>query len=55
MDELSELYYLAAFAKRNDLIEWFNKYYRTFGYTDEELVQPDKGTDELLDTPEVDM
>ena len=55
MDELSELYYLAAFMKRNDLIEWFNKYYRTFGYTDEELVQPDKGTNELLDTPEVEM
>ena len=55
MDSLSELYYLAAFAKRNDLIEWFNKYYRTFGYTDEELIKPGEDVNEILDSPEVDI
>ena len=53
MDSLSELYYLAAFAKRNDIIEWFNKYYRTFGYTDEELIKPGEDVNEILDSPEV--
>ena len=55
MDSLTELYYLAAFTKRNDLIEWFNKYYRSFGYTDEELIKPGENINEILDTPEVQM
>ena len=53
MDSLSELYYLAAYAKRSDIISWFNEYYRSFGYTDEELIQPDKGTDEIIGSPEI--
>ena len=55
MDSLTELYYLAAFTKRNDLIEWFNKYYRTFGYTDEELIKPGEDVNEIMDSPEVHM
>ena len=55
MDSLTELYYLTAFTKRNDLIEWFNKYYRSFGYTDEELIKPGENINEILDTPEVQM
>ena len=55
MDSLTELYYLAAFTKRNDLIEWFNKYYRTFGYTDEELIKPGEDVNEIIDSPEVHM
>ena len=55
MDSLTELYYLAAFTKRNDLIEWFNKYYRTFGYTDEELIKPGENVNEIMDSPEVHM
>ncbi len=53
MDSLSELYYLAAFAKRDDLIKWFNEYYRSFGYTDDELIKPGEGINELLESPEV--
>ncbi len=55
MDSLSELYYLAAFTKRDDIIKWFNEYYRTFGYTDEELIKPGEGTNEIVDSPEVTM
>jgi hypothetical protein len=55
MDSLSELYYLAGFTKRNDIIMWLNDYYRTFGYTDEELISPTQGVDERLDSPKVDM
>jgi hypothetical protein len=55
MDSLTELYYLAAFTKRNDLTEWFNKYYRTFGYTDEELIKPGEDVNEIMDSPEVHM
>ena len=53
MDSLSELYYLAAFTKRNDIIKWLNDYYRTFGYTDEELIKPGEDVNEILDSPEV--
>ena len=53
MDSLSELYYLAAFTKRNDIVKWFNEYYRTFGYTDEELIKPGEDVNEIPDSPEV--
>ena len=44
---------MAAFAKRDDLIKWFNEYYRSFGYTDDELIKPGEGINELLESPEV--
>jgi hypothetical protein len=55
MDSLSELYYLAGFAKRNDIIMWLNDYYRSFGYTDEELLSPTEGANEILSSPEVEL
>ena len=55
MDSLSELYYLAAFAKRSDIIKWLNEYYRSFGYTDEELIKPGENVSEILDSPEVEI
>jgi hypothetical protein len=53
MDSLSELYYLAAFAKRDDIVKWLNEYYRTFGYSDEELVLPGTDPAKLIDSPEI--
>ncbi len=55
MDSLSELYYLAAYAQRDDLVRFFNDYYRTFGYTDDELIQPGTDASEIIDSPKVDM
>ena len=55
MDSLSELYYLAAYAQRDDLVRFFNDYYRTFGYTDEELIIPGTDASEIMDSPTVDM
>ena len=55
MDSLSELYYLAAFAKRNDILKWLNDYYRTFGYTDQELIMPGQDVGEIMDSPAVQM
>ncbi len=51
MDSLSELYYLAAYAQRDDIVRELNDYYRTFGYTDEELIIPGTDADELMDKP----
>ena len=51
MDSLSELYYLAAYAQRDDIVRELNDYYRTFGYTDEELIIPGTDSEELMDKP----
>ena len=51
MDSLTELYYIAGYAKRSELIKYFNDYLRTFGYTDEELIQPDVKDGEMMDAP----
>ena len=51
MDILTELYYIAGYAKRNELIRQFNDYLRTFGYTDDELIQPDAEEGEIMDKP----
>ncbi|MBR6662544.1 MAG: DUF2723 domain-containing protein, partial [Alistipes sp.] len=51
MDSLTELYYIAGYAKRSELIKFFNDYLRTFGYTDEELIQPDVKDGEMMDAP----
>ena len=53
MDSLSELYYLAAYSQRDELLKFFNDYYRTFGYTDEELVLPGTDPAKLIDSPEI--
>ena len=49
MDSLFELYYLAAYAQRDDIVRSLNDYLRTFGYTDDELIQPGSDPDELMD------
>ncbi len=41
LDELEQIYYVAAYANRPEVIKWFNSYYRTLGATDEELIQVD--------------
>ena len=51
LDSLYELYYLAAYARRDDLVKYFNEYFRTFGYTDEELIQPGTDAGDLMDAP----
>ncbi|MBE6214037.1 MAG: DUF2723 domain-containing protein [Rikenellaceae bacterium] len=51
MDSLSELYYMAAYAQRDDIVRELNDYYRTFGYTDEELIIPGQDSEELMDRP----
>ena len=55
LDSLYELYYLAAYAQRDDLVRYFNEYFRTFGYTEDELIQPGTDSGELMDAPVVDM
>ena len=51
MDSLTELYYIAGYAKRNDLIRYFNDYLRLFGYTEEELIQPEDEEAKPMDAP----
>ncbi len=41
MDELSQLYYLAAYADRQDVVRSINEYYRSLGATDEDLILTD--------------
>jgi len=36
-------------------VRFFNDYYRTFGYTDEELIIPGTDASEIMDSPTVDM
>ena len=55
MDSLQELYFLAAYSGRDDIVRELNDYYRTFGYTDEELIIPGSDADELMDAPVVEM
>jgi hypothetical protein len=43
------LYYLAAYAQRDEIVRSLNDYLKTFGYTDEELIQPGSEPDELMD------
>jgi hypothetical protein len=54
MDSLMELYYLAAYAQRDDILSFMNDYLRTFGYTDDELIMPGTAPSEMLDIPAVD-
>ncbi|MBQ5719035.1 MAG: hypothetical protein IIV65_00625 [Alistipes sp.] len=54
MDSLMELYYLAAYAQRDDILLFMNDYLRTFGYTDDELIMPGTAPSEMLDIPAVD-
>ena len=42
LDELSQLYYLAAYADRTDVVKSFNDYYRTFGAEDKDLILTDE-------------
>ncbi len=52
LDELEQIYYVAAYANRPDILKWFNDYYRTLGATDEELIQiGDLGSEGSLTTP----
>ena len=55
MDSLFELYYLAAYAQRDDIVRSLNDYLRTFGYTDDELIQPGSDPDELMDGSPLEM
>ena len=55
MDSLMELYYLAAYAQRDEIVIAINDYLRTFGYTDEELIQPGTDPTEMMDVPLVEM
>ena len=55
MDSLMELYYLAAYAQRAEIVGAMNDYLRTFGYTDEELIQPGTDPAEMIDASTIDM
>ena len=55
MDSLMELYYLAAYAQRAEIVGAVNDYLRTFGYTDEELIQPGTDPAEMIDASTIDM
>ena len=55
LDSLFELYYLAAYAQRDEIVRSLNDYLKTFGYTDEELIQPGSEPDELMDGLPLDM
>ena len=55
MDSLMELYYLAAYAQRDEIVIAINDYLRTFGYTDEELIQPGTDPTEMMDAPLMEM
>lgn len=55
MDSLMELYYLAAYAQRDDIVTAMNDYLRTFGYTDDELIQPGSDPAEMMDAPMIDV
>ena len=50
LDELERLYYLAAYYNREDVVYGINKYYRTLGATDDELIltQREKDSIELV-------
>ena len=54
MSSLFELYYLAAYAQRNDIVASLNDYFRTFGYTDEELIVPGADPSTMIDAATVD-
>lgn len=55
MDSLLELYYLAAYAQRDEIVSAMNDYLRTFGYTDEELIQPGSDPAEMIDASTIEM
>ena len=55
MDSLLELYYMAAFARRDDIIKQMNDYLRTFGYKDDELILPGTDPAALIDSQNIDM
>ncbi len=55
MDSLMELYYLAAYARRDEIVSALNDYLRTFGYTDEELIQPGTDPAEMIDGANIEM
>ena len=55
MDSLLELYYIAAFARRDDIIKQFNDYLRTFGYKDDELIMPGTDPASMIDSQNVDI
>ena len=55
MDSLMELYYLAAYARRDDIVRSMNDYLRTFGYTDEELIQPGIDPEQMIDASTMEM
>ncbi len=48
LDELEQAYYTAAYARRVELIKWFNEYYKSLGATDEELIPAEGLTDEAV-------
>lgn len=55
MDTLLELYYMAAFARRDDIVKQFNDYLRTFGYKDDELITPGTDPATMIDSQNVDL
>ena len=55
MDTLLELYYMAAFARRDDIVKQFNDYLRTFGYKDDELIMPGTDPASMIDSQNVDL
>jgi hypothetical protein len=55
MDTLLELYYMAAFARRDDIVKQFNDYLRTFGYKDDELIMPGTDPATMIDSQNVEL
>ena len=55
MDTLLELYYMAAVARRDDIVKQFNDYLRTFGYKDDELIMPGTDPASMIDSQNVEL
>jgi hypothetical protein len=47
MDELSRIYYLAAYYDREDVVYGINNYYRTLGAEDKDLILTQREKDSL--------
>jgi hypothetical protein len=47
LDELSRLYYLAAYYNREDVVFGINEYYRTLGAEDKDLILTQREKDSL--------
>ncbi len=55
LDELEQVYYTAAYAKRNEILKWFNDYYRSLGASEDLLLPIEESTDMDVDSLDVEI